>query len=141
MRKLFFIFLLAAISLPACSSAKTQTAPLPFVTTPTFSPAEVEISDPAKPIEVTAGSEFTITVPTDGSSVYHWEVAEAIDASIVQYVWKNYVADHPGDPNSTGRDIWRFKAVAPGKTTITLGYYPGESADTSKKEAFTVVVK
>ncbi len=140
MRKLFFIFFIALLSLPACSRA-TQTSPSPFLVTPTFRPAELEISDPAKPIEVAAGSEFTITVQTGTSSTYHWEVAEALDTNVVQYVWKDHVSDQPLDANSTGRDIWRFKAVAPGKTTITLGYYPGESADTSRKEAFTVVVK
>ena len=140
MRKLLFIFFLAALSLPACGKATTQ-APSPILTTPTFSPAELAISDPAKAIEVAAGSEFTITVQTGRSSNLHWEVAEALDTNVVQYVWKDHVSDKPLDPNSTGRDIWRFKAVAPGKTTITLGYYPGESADTSRKEVFTVVVK
>ncbi len=141
MRKLLFILIVAALSLPACSQAAAPTTTAPGRARTKFTAAELEISDPAQPIEVKAGSEFTITVATVRSQVLHWEVAEALNESIVQYVWKDHVSDDPLDPSSTGRDIWRFKGVAPGKTTITLGYYPGESADTSQKAVFTVVVK
>lgn len=102
---------------------------------------EPEISDPAKIIEVRAGEDFTITVETYLPSDYHWEVAEELDANIVAYASKDHIPPEPGNPNATGRDVWRFKAVAPGQTTITLGYYQGMTLQAAEKPVFTVVVK
>ena len=145
MRKLFLVITLAMLFLSACNGTSTQPAPTPTSAAapakPTIDPAELEITNPANPIEVDAGKEFTITVRTNPFPDYHWEVAEQIDSSIVQYVWKDHVADNPSNSEVSGKDIWRFKAVAPGKTTITLGYYYADTDTTAKTEAFTIVVK
>ncbi len=144
MRKLFFIIMLAALILMGCSKT-SETSIQPTVTPlpprPTPSTAELELSDPAKPIEVTAGKEFTITVRTYLTTDYHWEIAEALDPKIVSYVWKDHVPDDPNNPNSSGKDVWRFMAVAPGQTTIALGYYQGMTENAQQKPVFTVVVK
>lgn len=129
MRKLFFIFLLAALILPACSPAATSSA------------AESGITDPAQPIEVSAGSEFTITVRVDRSPEYHWELAEALDPKIVGSASQEFIPDDPHNASSKGRDVWHFKAIAPGKTTITLGYYQGMTTDSVAMPVFTVIVK
>lgn len=148
MRKLLFIFLLAALILPACAAAPTTTPTeaarathTPRPERPTPSEAELVLSDPTKPIEVTAGDEFTITLRTTLDPERHWELAEALDTTIVDYVWKDHKSDDPGDPKSSGLDIWRFKAVAPGNATIILGYYKGMDATTPYKLNFNVVVK
>jgi predicted secreted protein len=150
-RKLFFIFLLIALFLAACSglplltkvptkapARATYTPPPPR---PTPNAAERELSDPAKIIEVVAGNQFTITVRTYLPAEYHWGVDEFLDSNIVEYVWKHHLLDKPDNPNSPGRDVWRFQAVGPGQTTITLGYYRGLTIDTVEKPVFTVVVK
>jgi predicted secreted protein len=140
--------MLAALILAACSEASTQKTPIPVPATLTPNPSratpsvpELEITDPEKVIEVTAGEEFTITVEANLSGEYHWEVAEELDSSVVQYVWKNHVPAQPGTTISTPRDVWRFKAVAPGETTIALGYYEGMTNKTAAKPVFTVLVK
>jgi len=141
-RKQLFILLLMTLLLSACSAAATQTsAPeAPSSGRPTPSTAELEVTDPAKTIEVAAGEEFTITLRTNPPSGYHWEIAEELDSSIVQYVWKDFVATQPDRPSS-GKDVWRFKAVAPGETNIVLGYYLGETEDSAEMLTFTVIVK
>jgi predicted secreted protein len=147
-RKLLFIFILAALFLGACGTESAQKTPIPIPATSTPNPsratpstAELEISDPEKVIEVAAGEEFTITVEANLSAEYHWEVAEELDSSIVEYVWKNHVPAQPGTTVSSARDVWRFRAVALGETTITLGYYQGMTNQTAEKLIFTVVVK
>jgi len=62
-----------------------------------------------------------------------------LDVNIVEYVWKNHIPEEPG--SSSGRDVWRFRAVAPGQTTVTLGYYEGMTNKTAQKPVFSVVVK
>lgn len=141
MRKLFLVFIFVALIITACSGTPTKPAAVSIPSEPTPSKAELEVSDPAKPIEVTAGNEFTITVKTNLPSEYHWEVGEALDTKFVEYVWKNHVPDDPNNPSSSGKDVWRFKAIAPGKTTITLGYYQGMTENAPQKPVFTIVVK
>ena len=126
MKKLSLPIILATLMLAACSGKSANSEP--------------EITNPDKPIEVTAGSEFTITVKTTGSPNYHWELAEALDTNIVDYVWKDHVSDNPEATNSSGRDIWRFRAVGPGQTTITLGYYYGMTENARQMPVFTIVV-
>ena len=144
MRTLFVMIMLAALLLIGCS--KTSETPIRPTTTPipprpTPNAAELELSDPAKSIEVSAGKEFTITVRTYLTPDYHWEIVEALDTKVVNYVWKDHVLDDPNNPNSSGKDVWRFTAVAPGTTTITLGYYQGMTENTQQKPAFTIIVK
>jgi len=144
-RKLLFTFILVILILSACSGAPTgataRATVTPLPSRPTPNAAELEIWDPAKTIEVAAGNDFTITVKTNLSTEYHWEIAEALDPKVVEYVWKDHKPDDPNNPNSSGKDIWRFKAVAPGQTTITLGYYRGMTVSAAQKPVFTVVVK
>lgn len=147
-RKLFSILLLIALTLPACSSTKTLPTPAgpqatvtPLPDRPTPGADELELSDPTKPIEVSVGEDFTITVRTIPDPGYHWEIAEAFDSNVVEYVWKDHIADHPDNQNSRGKDIWRFEALAPGETDIVLGYYQGETTQTLQVIAFPVVVK
>ena len=144
MRTLFVMIMLAALLLMGCSNT-SETSIRPTATLipprPTPNAAELELSDPAKPIEVSAGKEFTITVRTYLTPDYHWEIAEALDPKVVNYVWKDHVPDDPNNPNSSGKDVWRFTAVAPGQTTIALGYYQGMTDNAQQKPVFTVVVK
>jgi predicted secreted protein len=147
-RKLFLILFIAVLILPACSRTNRVFAtPGPRATftalpdRPTPSAAELELSDPDKPIEVKAGEDFTITVRTQPNPNYHWEIAQTLDPKVVEYIWKNHIPDHLNVQNSRGKDIWRFKALAPGETTIILGYYNGQTDETLEKFAFSVVVK
>jgi len=144
-RKLHFICLAAALILTACIPLLTPVVPRPTITPipprPTPNAAELELSDPDAIIEVVAGKEFTITVRTYLTPDYHWGVDQELDAKIVAYVWMDYVPDIVDNPNSSGKDVWRFIAVGPGKTTIILGYYRGMSIYTVQKPVFTIVVK
>lgn len=154
MKKLYPFLLLAAFILPACSGQPAQATqpavtthvntplPVPIPTKSNPTAAELEATDPSQPIQVSAGNEFTITVKTDPlPTENHWEVAVALDAKIVDYVWKEYFPDKPDNPNSSGKEIWRFKAVGPGQTTITLGYYQGMTVNAVQLPVYTIVVK
>jgi inhibitor of cysteine peptidase len=129
MKKLIVLTVLLALTVSACGS-KASPAP------------SLAISDAGKTMEVNAGSEFKIVIESNPSTGYHWELPGSLDESLVQFVSKEYRATEPVMPGSGGRDVWTFKAVAPGQTTITLGNYPpGQGQAAAQEVTFTIVVK
>jgi predicted secreted protein len=143
MKKTLSTFILTLFIVTACSTAPASQRPTdtPIPPRPTPNAAELEVSLPTKIIEVVAGKDFTITVRTGLSPDQHWEIAQELDPNIVAYVWKDHVPDDPNKPEASGRDVWRFKAVSPGETTISLGYYTGMEETTQKILIFNIVVK
>ena len=105
--------------------------------------SNVQFSDPAQPIEVTAGSEFQIVLDSNPTTGYHWEFVEDVDENVIQFVSKDYKADEPVLTGSGGIDVWTFKTIATGETRITLGYYsPSNDGEPPQQTVtFTVTVK
>lgn len=101
------------------------------------------VSDPAKILEATVGSEFKIVIDSNPSTGYHWELGDDLDETIVKFVSKDYKADEPVMPGSGGRDVWVFSAMKAGEAHITLWSYApsNELAEPQQKVTFTVTVK
>jgi len=100
-------------------------------------------SDPLVTIETSPDKEFKLLIDSNPTTGYHWEIVGELDKSVVEFVSKDYKADAPQTVGSGGVEIWVFKAVAAGETTITLGYYPPSNVATKpdRTESFTVQVK
>ena len=133
--KKFLILLFITAFISACSLAKATEVPTAV--------PQVNISDPAKILEATAGNEFKVIIDSNPSTGYHWEIIGEVDESIVEFISNEYRADEPVMPGSGGVDVWVFKAIAAGKTDITLGYYPpsNDPVEPQQKVTFTVTVK
>jgi len=132
MRKNFLLLAIAVLTLTACNGKATEASVSD----------ELAITDPAKTIEVAAGSEFKIVIESNLSTGYHWDLIGALDESIVQFISRDYRANEPVMPGSGGVDVWIFKAVAAGETTITLGNFPpGVDGTAAQEVTFTIVVK
>ncbi len=130
---LLTVLVTLATLLTSCGGKPTQ-APVP----------QLEISDPGKTIEVTAGNEFKIIIESNPSTGYHWEMIGNLDDRVVQFVSKDFriSAPEPVPPGTPGKDVWTFKAVAAGETTITLGSYPPAAGEPAVQEVtFTIIVK
>jgi inhibitor of cysteine peptidase len=125
----------------ACGSISTPTS-TPAIPTETTGET-LDITDPDKPIEVSAGNEFTIVIQSNPTTGYHWELMGEPDANTVEFVSKDYKADEPVLIGSGGVDIWTFKAIGAGETTITLGSYPpaNDAVEPEQTLAFVVIVK
>lgn len=100
--------------------------------------SSLKISDPAQPIEVTAGDEFTIVIESNPTTGYHWEIMGEL--SNIELISKNYQADEPVTVGSGGIDVWTFKAISAGETRITLGYYPPYEDPEPPQQTITFVV-
>jgi inhibitor of cysteine peptidase len=139
MQKRFPVIALA-LSLLACSLFDRATPGPPPLTEPPVS--GLTPTDPDQTLEVTAGEEFQIVLDSTVSTGYHWELTGELDAEALEFVSSDYVADQPIMPGSGGSDVWTFKALSPGETGITLGYFPPSEGEPAQQEVtFTVVIK
>lgn len=131
MKQLFIFLVVVAFALTSCGGGATETPDNTLV-----------ISDSGRAIEVAAGNEFKIVIDSNPSTGYRWGLIGELDGKIIEFVSSEYRADEPVMPGSGGSEVWVFKALAAGQTTITLGHYPpGEGQPVEQEVTFTVVVK
>lgn len=126
--KKILLLLVSILSLSACTSGGSDDI--------------FQISDPAKQLEAAVGGEFKIVIAANPSTGYHWELMGELDESVVQFISREYRADEPVMPGSGGVDVWTFKALAAGESTIVLGYYPPSTGEEAEQiVTFTLTVK
>ena len=119
------------------SSTATQTPTIPPAETPSTLP---EPTDPTQLITVTAGETFDIVLPSNSSTGYRWDIIPELDINIVEFIGQDYIAEQQVMHGSGGVDVWTFRAVNPGDTTIALGYYP-PSNETNPEETVTFSIQ
>ena len=90
------------------------------------------------------GEELIIELPSNASTGYAWDLREPTDGAIVDLESVTYVMDEAPDEMSGvgGTEVFRFRAVGVGTTTIRLEYVrswlPDESADTHTQEVTVI---
>jgi inhibitor of cysteine peptidase len=140
--KRIFLLWMTAVLLTACgtsSSTPTPTFPPPPVETENIT---LEPTDHTQLITVKAGETFDLAVPSNPSTGYHWDIVPELDANLVEFAGQNYFADQPVAPGSGGMEVWTFRAINPGETTIVLGYYPpNDDADAEETVTFSIRVE
>lgn len=134
MKRISLLVVLTVLVTGCATSSFTPTPTLP-PTAETPNPLP-EPTDPTQLITVTAGEMFDIVVPSNSSTGYRWSILPELDETIVQFVEQNYIAEQPVMPGSGGMDVWTFRAVNAGDTTIVLGYYPPGN-ETNPEETVT----
>jgi inhibitor of cysteine peptidase len=89
-----------------------------------------------KPIEAAAGKEFSISLDSNRTTGYGWQLAKPVDEKVVKAVRNIYQEAAPaakdGAPRvgAGGKEVWTFKAVKPGKTAIEFKYVRPWEKDT-----------
>ncbi|MFZ5878145.1 MAG: protease inhibitor I42 family protein [Chloroflexota bacterium] len=128
MKRFLYATLVLVVLLTACSSSQAKPQP----------------TNPEAAIEADAGKEFTLVLESNPTTGYHWEIVGDLDGAVVEFVGQEYQStSQPGLAGGGGLDIWTFKAVGAGETTITLGHYPpsNDPIDPEETQTFTVIVK
>ena len=74
-------------------------------------------------LTVSEGKQFSITLDSNPTTGYHWELASSLDEDVVKLVGNAYRG-----PETTkllgagGKEIWTFKAVGKGEEAIRMKY-------------------
>lgn len=91
----------------------------------------------ADPIEVAVGSDFSITLASNPTTGYRWELAEPLDETLIKLVDSEYKAPRTKLAGAGGREVWTFKGIGQGHGVIELKYVrpwekdapPGKTAE------------
>jgi inhibitor of cysteine peptidase len=94
--------------------------------------------------EVNVGDEFTITLDSNATTGYEWQLADTLDESILELVGSEYtIPNDEGLVGAGGIEVWTFKAAGFGETDVSMEYVrPWEEDGTPAKErTFSITVK
>jgi predicted secreted protein len=103
----------------------------------------MDISEPANPISVSSGENFTIILESNPTTGYSWHLDRNLDGSIVKFSGSKYVLPESNLDGAPGKEVLMFTAVNRGTTTISMHYSRSwEKIEQPAKTAiFTVIVK
>ncbi len=100
-----------------------------------------EASSRSPRLEVQAGKEFSITLASNRTTGYQWQLAAPLDERILQLVGSEYVSPSVSRPGAGGTEVWTFRAVGRGSAEIVLQYLrPWEKGVTPAETAGYLVV-
>jgi len=93
-------------------------------------------------LDVAVGQEFSITLASNPTTGYHWELAAPLDDAVVQQVASEYKTSETRMLGTGGQEIWTFKAVSTGQTVISLKYVRPWEKDVApvKTASYAVIV-
>jgi predicted secreted protein len=99
-----------------------------------------QVTDPSVPIEVDPGEEFELVLSADGETGYHWELLQTLDQTMLRFVEKTYEGSglSLSSPGKTGCEVWRFRTVGVGETSIRIGYLAPPGVDFSSQDSVLV---
>jgi len=130
--KLVLICTIAAISLCllACSSAPKSVS--------------VDASYSGKTVEVGVGGSVVVTLESNPTTGFNWELVKISDESVLEQTDQKFEApEAKGVVGAGGKEVWTFKALKKGTSTISMEYSrPWEGGEKAAKTFnLTVVVK
>jgi len=140
--KLILVGVMAAISLSL------------FACSPTPKQASVEVSCDdfmklqhiSEEVEVAVDSSLTVTLCSNPTTGFQWESPQITDQTVLEQVDHKLVmpeSEPPPPPGTPGQEVWTFKALREGTSTISMEYSrPWEGGEKGAwKFDLTVVVK
>ena len=94
-------------------------------------------------IETKVGDTFMITLGSNGTTGYEWQIAEPINKSLLEFKGSKYIAPETKLVGAPGKEEWTFKAIAAGKAGVLFKYVRPWEKDVKpvKVGGFIIVIK
>lgn len=103
---------------------------------PSVTPVRSADIDATVKIVAEIGDDITITLESNPTTGYSWQLKEPFRKDILELESANYDPDKTGLVGSGGRELWTFVAIGEGVTSVTLIYKrPWEKGVKPAKEA------
>lgn len=109
-------------------------------------PVSVDAAYDGKQVEVRAGGLLRVTLESNASTGFKWELKAISDQSVVSLVDNQYITTASQNPpvvGAAGTEVWTFKALKAGTAAISMAYSRPWEGGEKGVETFnlTVVVK
>jgi len=100
----------------------------------------------SKEVEVPVEGSLTVTLCSNPTTGFQWESAKITDQTVLEQVTHEFVSpesEPPPPPGTPGQEIWTFKALEKGTSTISMEYSrPWEGGEKGEWTfVLTVVIK
>jgi len=93
-------------------------------------------------IQAAVGHKFEIRLGANDTTGYTWNKNEVYDQAYLELVESKYIATEPVRPGSPGTQVYVFKALKSGSTTIKMtNKRSWESTSSDKSITFNVNIK
>lgn len=102
-----------------------------------------EYSDASRAIETAVGEEFIISLDSNRTTGYGWQIAGALDPDMLKIVEIQHRSPVTRLVGAGGKDTWTLLALRPGSAQISFEYVRPWEKDVppAKKSSFTVTIK
>jgi inhibitor of cysteine peptidase len=99
--------------------------------------------EPTDIIRINSGEEFMITLDSNPTTGYQWQMARPLDNRLLKFMGTEYLASQKGLIGAGGKEQWSFQAIEKGKACIYLEYVrPWEKdAEPAIKKEFTIIIE
>lgn len=97
-----------------------------------------------EPVKVKRGETFEVKLESQVATGYRWSLTDSLDARFLELIEKTYQRAEEDVDGSPDLEIWKFKALSPGKTVINFLYNPAwqkEKADDAKTRSIEVIIE
>jgi inhibitor of cysteine peptidase len=93
-------------------------------------------------LEVQVGDTFSLTLDSNPTTGFQWQLAEALDESVLKVMSQEYTPSGTGLAGAGGKENWTFYAAGQGTTDISLKYVQpwDEESPPAVTKQFTVIV-
>ena len=82
----------------------------------------VNESSSGKQVEVAVNGTITVTLDSNATTGYSWQLSGISDSSVLEKTNNVYEVPTSGRIGAGGKEVWTFKALRAGKTTLTMEY-------------------
>ncbi|MCK8600813.1 protease inhibitor I42 family protein [Desulfoferrobacter suflitae] len=92
---------------------------------------------------VDEGEQFSVSLDSNPTTGYHWELAEPLDERVVRLIGDVYQGPETKLVGAGGKEVWTFRAVGTGEATIAMKYVRPWQKDVppEKTAQFAVTVR
>ncbi|MDD5591386.1 MAG: protease inhibitor I42 family protein [Dehalococcoidales bacterium] len=104
----------------------------------------VDESSSGKQVEIAAGGTLTVTLESNATTGFQWELKSVGDPAVLQSQGGTYNApEDTGVVGAGGEEVWTFKALKAGTSSLSMEYSQPWEGGTKAAQTFslTVVVK
>jgi inhibitor of cysteine peptidase len=96
-----------------------------------------------KIVETAVGKSFTVTLDSNPTTGYQWQIARQMDTGLVELIDSRYIAPKTDLVGAPGHEEWHFKTIKEGKAIISFEYArPWEKDELPvQTESFIVIIR